>query len=67
MRLLMIALLLSGAAALCGCDSKPVDPYSGMQMLTPQEAGVVVEDEDPVLEAERAHNAKFTHKTKRTR
>jgi hypothetical protein len=67
MRLFAIAILLSGAVGLSGCGSTPVDPYSDMRMLTPAEAGVTGQDEDPVQQAERANNAKFAPIKKRAR
>jgi hypothetical protein len=59
--------MLGGMAGLWGCESKPVDPYSNMQMLSPAEAGVQEQEEDPVQAAERSFNAKFVHQKTRTR
>ncbi|MDR3632584.1 MAG: hypothetical protein P4L84_02040 [Isosphaeraceae bacterium] len=67
MRLLVISILLGGTAALGGCGSTPHDPYSDMRMLTPEEAGVTNKEQDPVQEAEKAFNAKFVRKERRTR
>jgi hypothetical protein len=64
LRLSLIAILLGGVASSSGCGSPPPDPYSGMQMLTPQEAGVTPSQENPVLQAERAHNSKFVPKAR---
>jgi hypothetical protein len=59
---------LSAAAGLSGCGgSAPYDPYSNLQMAAPEQAGGARTEEDPVLEAERAYNAKFTPKDKRAR
>jgi hypothetical protein len=63
-RFSLIAILLGGAVGLSGCGSPPPDPYSGMQMLTPQEAGVTQQQENPVLQAERSHNSKFVPKAR---
>ena len=65
--LIMLAAFLGASTALYGCGSSPTDPYSNMQMLTPQEAGAPEVQEDPVLESERNFNAKFTPKTKKKR
>jgi hypothetical protein len=67
MRSLAIAFAVATAAGQSGCDSTPADPYKDMQMLTPVQAGVKEPDQDPVLEAEQAHNAKFAHKKPRAR
>ncbi len=67
MRWFVAAILLGATVGLSGCDSTPADPYSGMRMLTPEEAGVNEQPRDPVQEEEKAHNAKFAHKDKRKR
>jgi hypothetical protein len=69
MRLFVAAILLGATVGLSGCGGEaPSDPYSGMRMLTPAEAGVSEqEQEDPVQQAEKAYNAKFARKTRRTR
>jgi len=66
MRRLMGAALL-GVPVLSGCDSTPVDPYSDMRMLSPAEAGVKEQNQDPVLDAEKAQNAKFAGPEKKGR
>jgi hypothetical protein len=63
-RFSLFAILMGGLVSLSGCGSPPPDPYSGMQMLTPQEAGATQPAESPVLQAERAHNAKFVPKAR---
>ncbi len=66
MRLIVVAALLG--VSLTGCGSAPSDPYSGMRMLTAEEVGAAQpQQEDPVQQAERAHNAKFVHKLGQTR
>jgi hypothetical protein len=66
MRLFVIAMLLGGTVGLSGCNSTPPDPYSNMQMLPPETAGATRQLEDPVLQAEKEHNAQFADKNQRT-
>jgi hypothetical protein len=64
-RLSVTVILLGGAISLSGCGATPTDPYSGMRMLTPQEAGATQQEQNPVLQAERVHNSKFVPKAGR--
>jgi hypothetical protein len=66
MRLFAIAVLLGAAVGLCGCTTEPPDPYAGMRMLTPQETGAPAQEQDPRLQAEKEHNARFANKDRRT-
>ena len=59
MRLFVNNLLLGGTMILSGCESTPPDPYSNVRMLTSEEMGVTAQQEDPVAQAEKAHNAQF--------
>jgi hypothetical protein len=65
MRRFVTVLLLGGTVSLFGCGSTPVDPYSNMRMLTSEELGVANQNQDPVQQAEKSHNAQFG-KTKAT-
>jgi hypothetical protein len=67
MRRLVVAtlLMLGVTVGVLGCAGAPTDPYRDMKMLTPAEAGVSQQAQDPVLEAEKAYNAKFTPKNSR--
>ncbi len=62
MRWLMMAGVLGLFGLFSGCSDTPIDPYADMKMLSPQEAvgKAAPIDEDPALQEERAHNAKFT-------
>jgi hypothetical protein len=61
MRRIVIAMLLGATVGFWGCTTEPPDPYSGMRMLTPQEAGATAQQQDPVLQAKKEHNDRFAH------
>jgi hypothetical protein len=65
-RRVVLAMLLGATVGLSGCNSAPPDPYSGMRMLTPQEVGTAETVQDPVLQAEKVHNAQFAGTDRRT-
>jgi hypothetical protein len=63
---IVVVLALGGTVGLCGCTTQPPDPYTSMRMLTPEEAGATVQEQDPVLQAEKEHNARFANKGRQT-
>ncbi|HEY2155683.1 MAG TPA: hypothetical protein VGH33_08635 [Isosphaeraceae bacterium] len=60
MRISVAALLVGATACLSGCGSTTApDPYDNMRMLTTEELGVSIRNQDPVELAEKAQNAQF--------